>query len=430
MPIRLERDVPRVVSLVEARSTSNHAPVNASSSVSATPRRVFALTVLRRVLAPVILVASAASPASDAPRADFIEPDYWKRPIPAQGPLPSTEPLSGQVLPDLSAETCALCHPLQYAAWSESFHARAVSPGLLGQLAALDGATQDSCLACHAPREESLDAWHAGTLEEARAIAAVDCAACHVREHVRHGPRQLEVTPHGPVPETPLFRRAEFCAPCHQFDETGLSVNGKPLENTYVEWRASRYAEEGITCQDCHMPDRVHAFKGIHDPETTRRGLAVEAVRHDRGIRVRAGNVGAGHALPTYVTPRILIEITADTGAPTLLYVIARQMRWSLDAGWEELADTRLSPDQWVTLDLPLPPGAGGRVRVRVEPDYDYSDRVYPTLLSMLGETLSQPERDMLMEARTLGGQTPYDLYRFTCAPWSGHREACFDETP
>jgi hypothetical protein len=187
---------------------------------------------LRITLFLMILVSSVAMGAPDI---DFTEPGYWQRPIPAQGPLPLAGPLSGQALPDLSAETCGLCHPAQFDAWSESFHARAVSPGLLGQLGALDGATQDACLHCHAPREESLDAWHAGTLEDARALPAVDCAACHVRAHIRHGPRELAVTPHGPVPETPLFRQAEFCAPCHQFDETGLSVNGKPLENTYVE---------------------------------------------------------------------------------------------------------------------------------------------------------------------------------------------------
>lgn len=360
-------------------------------------------------------LAAAAEPPFDP---------YWDLPIPAQGPAPAVA-ADNPVLTDLSAETCGLCHPAQFADWRASLHAAAVSPGLLGQLGAFDLATQRDCLTCHAPREEALERWEAEGLAGTGQIAAIDCAACHVRAHVRHGPRAIALTPHGEVEQLPLIRQAEFCAPCHQFDETGLSVNGKPLQNTFTEWRASRYAREGVTCLDCHMPDRSHAFKGIHDPGTTRRGLLVHAWRVRDGLRVLAGNVGAGHALPTYVTPRILIRLTGADGTPSLSHAIARRMHWSAEQGWEELADDRLLPDQWVTLDLPLPPQAGGHARVEVEPGYDYHRRIYPALPALLGERLSAAELGLLEQARELAGRTAYTLYHFDCPAWSGSEVPC-----
>jgi hypothetical protein len=327
----------------------------------------------------------------------------------------------------LSAATCGLCHLPQYNAWRESLHARALSPGVLGQLDAFDGPTLSDCLSCHSPREEMLDRWQDQGLDGAADMAGVDCIACHVRGHVRHGPRAIAETPHGAVVPLPLYRQAAFCAPCHQFDEGRLTVNGKPLENTYVEWSESRYAREGVTCQACHMPNKQHAFRGIHDRNMTRQGLAVAVTRHAAGIRVKAGNTGAGHALPTYVTPRILIDIAGDTGARALRHVIARQMRWSMEHGWEEISDTRLFPDQWITLELDLTAECGGQVSVRVEPGYDYHERVYPFLLGHWGEGISLRQRALLHAAREQAGGTAYSLYRFDCPPWRDREEPCLE---
>ena len=395
-------------------------------------RRVRGNPTVHRIALTLLYLSAilAGAPAFANPdTSSFSVPAYWARPIQSQGEPPWHEPF----LADLSAETCGLCHPAQLAAWRSSLHARAVSPGLLGQLDALDGATQEACLACHAPLKEALDLWNREGLDAASRIPAVDCAACHVRAHVRHGPREIAITPHGPVHAQPLFTEAEFCATCHQFDETGLTVNGKPLENTYTEWLESRYAREGVTCQSCHMPAGAHDFLGIHDRETTRRGLTIEARRTVDSIRVRAGNTGAGHALPTYVTPRILIEVSDTSHEPGtgrgLTHTIARQMRWSQELGWEELADTRLLPDDWIELELAVPPAHGGRVEVRVEPDYDYHDRVYPTLLNLLEGRLHDAESALLRDARRQAGVTPYVLYRYRCPPWSGRTEPC-DELP
>ena len=149
------------------------------------------------------------------------------------------------------------------------------------------------------------------------------------------------------------FSDSRFCAACHQFEADGPSLNGKPLENTFEEWRVSRYAKEGRTCQSCHMPDRRHLWRGIHDPEMVKSGLTIETSAAPANDRVRAelliANTGVGHAFPTYVTPRVHVEIGQEDGRGRVIaatverHLIARDV--SLDLT-EERADTRLMPDE------------------------------------------------------------------------------------
>jgi hypothetical protein len=124
---------------------------------------------------------------------------------------------------------------------------------------------------CHAPLAEQAAAFAAATTRkkghrpEAQGLAASgnSCAGCHVRRHRHFGPPQRETgavgpsaaaSPHGGVTRAADFEKAEFCAACHQFSED-QDINGKPLENTVAEWRQSRQAAAGQTCQTCHMPD-------------------------------------------------------------------------------------------------------------------------------------------------------------------------------
>jgi hypothetical protein len=145
--------------------------------------------------------------------------------------------------------------------------------------------------------------------------------------------------------------------------ETRARPSGKMLQETTEEWRRTSYAAEGKTCQDCHMPQGRHLWKGIHDPEMVKRGLSVDAVLSGvvaaEGVWasiwgteqlqavLTATNTGAGHRLPTYTTPEIhlIMEQLDSNGAAiegTLQQTtIARRMKPDLS---EELYDTRLLP--------------------------------------------------------------------------------------
>jgi hypothetical protein len=275
-----------------------------------------------------------------------------------------------------------------------------MSPGVAGQLGSAQPHNRNACLACHAPRSEQWAMWAVQGAAALTQIHGIDCASCHVRRQRRYGPRELAATPHGKVEGLALFKRSEFCMKCHQFPPgEGTMLNGKPLENTYNEWRASRYAKTGQTCQSCHMPDGQHAFKGIHDPAMTRRGLKVQVTRTGEGFHVRASNAGAGHALPTYATPRITIEAETSEGerVKRASYVIQRRVHWDPQTGWRELSDTRLLPDQAINMRLPL----------AKQPN------------------LTTADRQMLQTALEQGLNNKYTLYRFVCGPWDGREQAC-----
>ena len=214
-----------------------------------------------------------------------------------------------------------------------------------------------------------------------------------MRGHQRYGPPRKDGSK--PEPGTPLphggwvsetaFGDSRFCAACHQFTDDGYALNGKLLENTYEEWRASRHAREGRTCQSCHMPDRRHQWRGIHDPEMVKAGVTIDVT----GLRIESGtlsailrmaNTGTGHFFPTYVTPKVVVHAFQEDARGKALrgtlqeYVIGRQV--SPDLG-TEIADTRIAPDKQALFDYRAPLHRNAvslAFSIRVEPDAFYTD--------------------------------------------------------
>ncbi|MBI2960726.1 MAG: hypothetical protein HYY28_10460 [Betaproteobacteria bacterium] len=360
--------------------------------------------------APAKTASQSARP--DAPAIDKFLDAHWARPLARQGRPPADFTATGI---SLDPESCGSCHVAQFDAWRGSLHAAAMGLGVLGQLAEMDAGARDEhreCIRCHAPLAERADSL-AAALASGRGLAeappggakpshqhGLSCAACHVRGYEWYGPPRRDGStpgdranlPHGGWSASRAFQDSRFCAACHQFQPDQYALNGKLIENTYEEWKASRYAREGKTCQSCHMPDGRHLWRGIHDPETTRAGITIDAVKPttDSG-RVRAAlgirNSGTGHHFPTYVTPKLIVEGAQETAQGKILPGTLQQMfierRVKPDLS-EELSDTRLAPDQSVTFNYgaALAPGARTLVlRVRVEPDAFYTE-LYRDLLA------------------------------------------------
>src|SRR6185436_12701475 len=211
----------------------------------------------------------------------------------------------------LRAAQCARCHPRQAREWETSLHRGAASPGVLAQTEyGMAPAERAGCLRCHAPlAEQASDAALRGD--------GVSCAGCHVRGWVRRGPPgvspQLLALPGYPLVTVGLYQRADFCLPCHQLPPRN-AVAGRPLLDTYREWLEGPYMPRGVQCQHCHMPSREHSVLGVHDPNTFRQGIALDASAHRHGAAVTAvatiANIGAGHYLPTTPTPAAWLSIT------------------------------------------------------------------------------------------------------------------------
>jgi hypothetical protein len=171
-------------------------------------------------------------------------------------------------------------------------------------------AIEDECSTCHMPMAH-YEARAAGALNpvfahlpiarppgaapatRASLLAAdgVSCAMCHQIGPERLGTREsfvggFVVDTTSPPGDRPLFgpfvvdsgrtrlmhsasgfrptqaehiRSSELCATCHTLytsalDESGSVVGELPEQVPYLEWRHSAYAEDGTTCQTCHMP--------------------------------------------------------------------------------------------------------------------------------------------------------------------------------
>lgn len=328
---------------------------------------------------------------------------HWQRPLPALGAAPRH--FSAQEAA-LDPAACGACHAQQYEDWRTTWHARAMGPGVLGQLLAMSPEARDEhqdCLRCHAPLAEQADdlvAAIAGKAKTGLHAEGLVCAACHVREQRRYGPprrdgsvaKPEEKLPHDGWQASAAFADSGFCAACHQFEADGFALNGKLLENTYAEWQASPAAREGRACQSCHMPDRRHLWRGVHDADMVKSGVAIAALPprvEDNAVLagLTLANSGTGHYFPTYVTPRVVVEMfqAGADGRPLdgtrQEHLIARQVALDLS---REIADTRIAPGAEARLDYrrPLHPRAVRLdTRVRVEPDAFYTD-FYRSLLA------------------------------------------------
>ncbi|MBH24363.1 MAG: hypothetical protein CMH57_07930 [Myxococcales bacterium] len=204
-----------------------------------------------------------------------------------QRPMPYTPVPEG--LTDLRASTCGTCHKAIYEEWRVSTHARA----WLGDAQFQEELAKSErsgvawmCVNCHTPLENQLERLVIG-LEDGRVEApitianpnfdpelqldAITCATCHVRDGVILGPYGDTDAPH-PVRHDPTLRQVETCTPCHQalarFDRIALAC----FFDTGQEWADSPYAEEGVTCQRCHMPEVTRPLTVLNTPpRSTRR---------------------------------------------------------------------------------------------------------------------------------------------------------------
>jgi hypothetical protein len=141
---------------------------------------------------------------------------------------------------------------------------------------------------------------------------------------------------HDPDTYLPVISESAYCAPCHQF-----SFWGTPIYESYAEWQASPYEEQGVTCQDCHMPPNGDSYFALpevgglpHPPEMIPSHLQLGAAEIDLlhetvtlhmeasqvvnrlMVTVTITNSGAGHHVPTDFPGRqLILEIDTDDGA-------------------------------------------------------------------------------------------------------------------
>ncbi|MCK5717506.1 MAG: hypothetical protein KAH77_08455 [Thiomargarita sp.] len=307
--------------------------------------------------------------------------EYWARPLAAQGSPPAH---LTDLETSLEPAACQTCHPQQFTDWEKSRHARAMGAGVYGQMLDMTAEEAQVCRECHAPLKEQVNT----SLSQQGLI----CSACHLRQYQWFGPpsRKPHTVMHKDWQSHAAFEDSRFCVTCHQFSSDGYAINGKLLENTYEEWKNSPQAKKGITCQACHMPDRRHLWRGIHDIETVRSGVQIQTspLLVTDGfvtIQLSLSNTGTGHYFPTYITPKVVMQVYQEDHKGVLLKntlqetIIARHLSLDLTT---EYFDTRLAPGDTAFLKYhaPILPNTTLIVRILVMPDAFYT-RLYQNLL-------------------------------------------------
>jgi len=311
--------------------------------------------------------------------------DHWQG-IPRAIPPGASDwsSIAGNLMPAF----CSACHQSQHEDWKNSLHAGAMSVGLMVQIYSNPAGNQ-VCLDCHAPLLEQrslLEGELNARFDKDLSSVGVSCASCHVRDGRVFGPPPSDETMkslsgmtsiHGGFEASSAFEQSLFCANCHQFEPGVGLMAGVPLENTFNEWSDSPAAQQGQSCQSCHMPGRRHLWKGIHDPAMTAQGLQGRLEMLGSGVaRFTVTNTGVGHYFPTYITPRATMVIEARDANNDVLaaaqFVIQRRIDIYLQG---QEYDTRLAPDASAQVDLDVRELAGV-VRVeaylKVEPDEFY----------------------------------------------------------
>jgi hypothetical protein len=275
---------------------------------------------------------------------------------------------------------CDNCHAAPVVAqWENNAHARsAISPRFLSLYNGSDitgtkvispgyrldfPGTAGNCATCHAPGA-AVDAPFSTDMNGLAPPEAdgVFCDFCHktagiylnpatglpypnspgVLSHDLRRPagdQQLFFGPYDDVPEPdtflPMMKQSQFCAACHNF-----SFWGTPIYQSFAEWLASPYADEGVHCQACHMaPDGVttnfapgaggferdpmsipsHTQPGASDLSLLQNTVTMTlSVRQEIGrlfATVAITNTGAGHHVPTDHPGRHMILTVQAVGA-------------------------------------------------------------------------------------------------------------------
>jgi len=253
------------------------------------------------------------------------------------------------------AAICKTCHLGIAEEWERSSHSKADGTRnrlwgrmYLYSLKETRGATMLACAPCH----ETVS-FVTQDFENIREVSmeGVTCYFCHAIE----GPgdpkgippytldlakmqgtiRSPQPTPaHGSAHST-YVKSSDYCGGCHEYK----NQHGVRIGETLSEWKASKYAKTGVTCQSCHMPGapgrnshlapvrpRVADHSFSHEaleaarPNAATLKLRAERARTGDSLRVfaTATNAGWGHSLPTGNDQKIAIlrvRVLAESGA-------------------------------------------------------------------------------------------------------------------
>jgi nitrate/TMAO reductase-like tetraheme cytochrome c subunit len=217
--------------------------------------------------------------------------------------------------PTLTRDSCVECHAPIAEEWAQSVHFRSVTgpfwEGIRTEgYADLFETLRVPCMNCHAPANvlDLVDgARPAERLDQVE--LGVDCVSCHVSERGIVGPGRYVQAPHevlqDPRFRDPVMTTTDLCGRCHE--------EQADCNKTVTDWSRTAFADQGLTCLHCHMPEvegplvvngppkmrRSHRFVGDKDVEMLRAALSASiSIEREESAVVRIVNDRVGHSFP------------------------------------------------------------------------------------------------------------------------------------
>jgi len=357
--------------------------------------------------------------------------------MPEQGKPPSH---FSQIEKSLEPESCGTCHTKQYDKWKSSLHSQTLQDPILWELPNLTEEERNTCYRCHSPLRETRTLTDVSLGLKTRINPeweeyiktnthenGIFCASCHVRSHIRHGPppqtsqkepNEILNPPHNGYVIRKEYEKSEFCASCHESPSSGKKLNGKRLMETFSEWKASRFSKQGIECQSCHMPNREHDWKGIHDKDYVRNSLEINwrKMANQSGhyeFSILSKNIG--HRFPSYAVPLVQVQFIWEFEKEALILreeFLGRIVDIYLE---KEIQDNRWYPDEtksWIIdpKDWNLTNGKL-KSRVVIFPDSLYSEKFRHNIENAKNLGIQGKRLDSLQKAYLSKSKSGYILY-------------------
>jgi hypothetical protein len=214
-----------------------------------------------------------------------------------------------------SSAECAACHREVHDEWHGTQHQISYLNPEVRKLS--DDFKNKECAACHLPRPIIETGLLQRTLPRlTRPEEGVDCLTCHLGPGGRIVGKRASNEGCMPIADERMMG-VDGCATCHN------------QHKTTDQWRASKWAAQDVTCNDCHMEKVArkdgregysHVFRAAHDLDMLKRAvevrLDVDASAAKASIEVE--NVYAGHNFPTEERSRaadLMVRFLAPDGS-------------------------------------------------------------------------------------------------------------------
>jgi len=327
-----------------------------------------------------------------------------------------------------TAGECQECHASAFAEWRTSRHANSSRDGNAFYAAMLHKAeksgkmsSQFECQRCHAPSK-----FLSGQSAIKEGLEGITCEVCHasrivhenhsfqfkrVDGNVKFGPIKDAVSSAHECKYNENLENSSFCLMCHSDAKT---AHGILFCSTEEEWKQSSYAQNGVTCQDCHMPategkaaplgkirDEIHshAFYGGYSQEFLRNCATIELkAKREAGmvnVTVKIKNETVGHALPTGSPMRmVILKLEARNEQQQPVW-----KNWYVNPLKEDTSAVFMRLLQDGNGRAPVPPWEASSVKFdqRIKPDetrvlhYEFPDSTAKTLHAKLTYRLAPP---------------------------------------